>query len=162
MDIAISRQRICKEAVNHFLATCILYPSHFYSVSRLKNSPVGRRWEQSKKKRIYRMERDGRIRNSHKNFIFIKKSLVFCNKYKDCFVSSPDISGKENRARDVRNQVCFIRKILGVRYIFYGVKVTTNQTSKISCLMPFKAAVAGKYLSVNLRCNDGKERHTNM
>jgi len=38
MDIAISHQRISEEAVNHFLATFILYPSHFYPVSRLKIS----------------------------------------------------------------------------------------------------------------------------
>ena len=38
--IAISHQRICEEAVNHFLATCILFPSHFYPVSRLKNPPL--------------------------------------------------------------------------------------------------------------------------
>ena len=39
MDIAISLQRIWEEAVNHFLATCILYPSHFHPVSHLKNPP---------------------------------------------------------------------------------------------------------------------------
>ena len=39
MDIAISHQRIREEAVNHFLATCILHPSHFHPVSRLKNPP---------------------------------------------------------------------------------------------------------------------------
>ena len=40
MEIAISLQRIREEAVNHFLASCILYPSHFYPVSRLKNPPL--------------------------------------------------------------------------------------------------------------------------
>ena len=32
-------QRNCEKPVNHFLATSILHPSHFYPVTRLKNPP---------------------------------------------------------------------------------------------------------------------------
>ena len=42
--MAISHQRIHEEAVNHFLDTYILYPSHFHSVSRLKNPPLQFSW----------------------------------------------------------------------------------------------------------------------
>ena len=38
--IAIPHQRIGEEAVNHCLATCILYPFHFHPVSCLKNPPL--------------------------------------------------------------------------------------------------------------------------